>query len=156
MGKNKKGTAGKTLYYFWLATKRYKGLALGAFILTPIVIVIRSALIPLVMSNMIGVVSEGLPQEELVATILPMAGKLMFLYVISSFVLEKLRTFCAWRLELRVMYDLSSQVFDVISAQSMQFHSDISLRRTALYLQQPFLRQHKQLHLQQTSVYLQQ
>ncbi len=124
MSKNKKSTTGKTLYYFWLATKRYKGLALGALILTPIVITIRSALIPLVMSDMIGVVSEGLPQDELVAKILPMAGKLMLLYVVSSFVFEKLRTFFAWRLELRAMYDLSSQVFDVVSAQSMQFHSD--------------------------------
>lgn len=103
---------------------RHKWLALGAFILTPIVIVIRSALIPLVMSNMVGVISEGLPYDELVAKILPMAGVLMVLYVISSFVLEKLRTFCAWRFELRAMYDLSCQVFAVVEAQSMQFHAD--------------------------------
>ncbi|MBQ2695210.1 ABC transporter ATP-binding protein [Candidatus Saccharibacteria bacterium] len=114
----------KTLGYFWQVTVKHKWLALGAFILTPVVIVIRSALIPLVMSEMIGVVSEGLLQEELVTRILPMAGTLMVLYVISSFVLEKLRTFCAWRLELKSMYDLSSRVFEVVSAQSMQFHTD--------------------------------
>ena len=124
MKKNKKGVAKRTLYYYWQATKHYKGLALGAFILTPVVIVIRSALIPLVMAEMIGVVSEGLPQGELVARILPMAGALMMLYVVSSFVFEKLRTFFAWRLELRAMYDLSNKVFAVVSAQSMQFHAN--------------------------------
>lgn len=122
--KKKTGNVKRTLYYFWQVTLRHKWLALGAFILTPIVIVIRSALIPLVMADMIGVVSEGLEQDELTARLLPMAAVLMVLYTMSSFVFEKLRTFCAWRMELRAMYDLSSRVFEVVSAQSMQFHSD--------------------------------
>lgn len=122
--KKKTGNIKRTLYYFWQVTLKHKWLALGAFILTPIVIVIRSALIPLVMADMIGVVSEGLEQDELTARLLPMAAVLMVLYTMSSFVFEKLRTFCAWRMELRAMYDLSSRVFEVVSAQSMQFHSD--------------------------------
>lgn len=122
--KKKTGNVKRTLYYFWQVTLKHKWLALGAFILTPIVIVIRSALIPLVMADMIGVVSEGLEQDELTARLLPMAAVLMVLYTMSSFVFEKLRTFCAWRMELRAMYDLSSRVFEVVSAQSMQFHSD--------------------------------
>lgn len=114
----------RTLHYFWQMIKKYKWMSLGTFLITPVVIFIRSALIPLTFSNMIGTISSGLSGEELVAALLPQGISLTVTYIISSLILERLRLFFCWRMEIRAMYDLATQCFNTVSAQSMQFHSN--------------------------------
>ncbi len=45
-------------------------------------------------------------------------------YVVSKFVLEELRLFWTWKMEVLSMYDLANLCFNTVSEQSMQFHSD--------------------------------
>ncbi|MBQ2639017.1 ABC transporter ATP-binding protein [Candidatus Saccharibacteria bacterium] len=113
----------RTIHYFWQANKKYKLLTFGAFITTPIVYMLRAFCL-ILMSDMIGVVSLGLPFEELKNRLLPLALLLVGEEVVRHFIIGPIRMYCVWEMEIRTMRDLSLQCFDSISAQSMQFHSD--------------------------------
>ena len=122
--KKKKSYTKRTLYYFLGATKKYKWLAAGGLITTPIVIFIRNILAPLLLANMIQVISDGLRGEDLILALLPEAILLIVTTALRSFVFGPLRLWCVWKMEIKAMYDLSCKAFDTVSAQSMQFHSD--------------------------------
>ena len=113
----------RTLHYFWRATKKYKLLAAGAFITTPIVYVLR-IVNPLIFANMIETITLGLTQEELLKALLPQAVLLILIEAARSYIFGPIRLYCVWKLELHAMYDLGDECFDVISAQSMQFHNN--------------------------------
>lgn len=122
--KDGKSYTKRTLYYFLSATKKYKGLAAGGLITTPIVIFIRNILAPLLLANMIQIISDGLRGEDLFLALLPEAILLIVATVLRCFVFGPLRLWCVWKMEIKSMYDLSCEAFNVVSAQSMQFHSD--------------------------------
>ena len=122
--KKKKNCTRRTLYYFLMATKNFKGLAAGGLITTPIVIFLRNILTPLLLADMIQVISEGLRGEDLMLALLPKAILLIIATMLRSFVFGPLRMWCVWKMEIKAMYVLSCRAFDTISAQSMQFHSD--------------------------------
>ena len=122
--KDDKNYTKRTLHYFLGATKKYKGLAIGGVITTPAVIFIRSILAPLLLANMIQIISDGLRGEDLVLAILPEAILLIATTMLRCFILGPLRMWCVWKMEIKVMYDLSCRAFDTVSEQSMQFHSD--------------------------------
>lgn len=122
--KKKKNCTRRTLYYFLMATKKFKGLAAGGLITTPIVIFLRNILTPLLLADMIQVISEGLRGEDLMLALLPKAILLIITTMLRSFVFGPLRMWCVWKMEIKAMYVLSCRAFDTISAQSMQFHSD--------------------------------
>lgn len=122
--KKKKNYTKRTLYYFLGATKKYKGLAAGGLITTPIVIFIRNILAPLLMANMIQIISDGLRGEDLVLALLPQAILLIVATMLRSFAIGPLRLWCVWKMEIKAMYDLSCKAFNTVSEQSMQFHSD--------------------------------
>lgn len=46
------------------------------------------------------------------------------LYTFNKLVLEELRLYWCWKMELLIMYDLAGTCFNAVSEQSMQFHSD--------------------------------
>ena len=123
-GKSKNNCTKRTLYYFLSATKKYKGLAAGGLITTPVVIFLRNILTPLLLADMIQTISEGLRGEDLMLALLPKAILLIVATMLRSFVFGPLRMWCVWKMEIKAMYDLSCRAFDTISAQSMQFHSD--------------------------------
>lgn len=114
----------RTLRYFLKATAKYKWLAAGGVITTPLVIFLRNILTPLLLAEMIQIVSDGLRGEELFQTLLPKAILLIVVALARSFVIGPLRMWCVWKMEIKAMYDLSCEAFDTITAQSMQFHSD--------------------------------
>ncbi len=114
----------RTLHYFWEASKKYKFLALGTLISTPIVVVVRTALIPLIFANMIDKISSGIPNDQILPTLLPSAIMLIVCHIIGSIILGWYRIRWLWIFELKVMYELATKSFNTISAQSMQFHSD--------------------------------
>ncbi len=122
-GKSEK-TVGRTMHYFWREIVKYKWYSLGMIIVTPIVVFIRAILAPLVFANLIEKVSLGLPFEELIRTAAFEVGAFLVLYIVNKLVLEELRLYWCWKMEVLAMYDLSVLCFDVISEQSMQFHND--------------------------------
>ena len=117
-------TAKRTLYYYWQSSKKYKWLAIGAIVTTPIVVLIRTSLIQLIFANMIDTISAGLPSDQFVPVLLPQGLLLIGLYLGGSAVLGWLRVYWCWKFELKVLYDLGTLCFDTISSQSMRFHNN--------------------------------
>ena len=123
--KQKKGVAFRTLHYFWQEIKAHKWLSFGMLILTPIVVFIRGALGPLILANIIGKISSGeIPHDQLFATLAPEALIYLGIFFLSSTVLEKLRLYFCWKMELNSMYNLAATCFNTLCAQTMQFHND--------------------------------
>lgn len=122
--KQRSSVAKRTLYYYWQCSKKYKWYAIGTVLSTPIVVLIRTTLIPLIFANMIDAISGGIPNDQIVPTLLPQGLALIALYLGGSAVLGWLRVYWCWVYELKVMYDLGTLCFNTISSQSMQFHSD--------------------------------
>ncbi len=122
--KSKKNCTRRTLHYFLGATKKYKGLAAGGLVTTPVVIFLRSILTPILLADMIQIVSEGLRGEALFQALLPKAILLIAVAMLRSFIVGPLRLWFVWKMEIKAMYDLSCEAFNTVAAQSMQFHSD--------------------------------
>ena len=116
--------AKRTLYYYWQSSKKYKWYALGALISTPVVVLIRTTLIPLIFADMIDAVSKGIPQDQIIPTLLPKGIALVSLQLFISAILGWLRVYWCWKYELLTLFDLGTVCFDAISKQSMRFHSD--------------------------------
>ena len=129
-----KSTIRRTLYYFLKANSKYKWLALGVLIITPIVIFVRTILAPLVVANIIDILSSAKPEDfvnsgnifqiPLVQKVLPQGIFLFLCQLIGSGILGNLRVYLVWKMELLTVNDLSIQCFDTVNNQSMQFHSD--------------------------------
>ena len=120
----KKNCTKRTLHYFFGATKKYKGLAAGGLVTTPVVIFLRSILTPILLADMIQIVSEGLRGEALFQALIPKAILLIAVAMLRSFIVGPLRLWFVWKMEIKAMYDLSCEAFNTVAAQSMQFHSD--------------------------------
>ena len=114
----------RTLHYFWEASKKYRLLALGTLISTPIVVIVRTAIIPLIFANMIDKISSGIPSDQILPALLPGAIMLIVCQIVGSVILGWLRIRWLWIFELKSMYELATRCFNTVSAQSMQFHSD--------------------------------
>ena len=122
--KGKKNCTKRTLHYFFGATKKYKGLAVGGLVTTPVVIFLRSILTPILLADMIQTVSDGLRGEALFQALIPKAILLVAVSMLRSFIVGPLRLWFVWKMEIKAMYDLSCEAFNTVAAQSMQFHSD--------------------------------
>lgn len=122
--KNEKNWTKRTLHYFLGATKKYKVLAAGGLVTTPVVIFLRSILTPILLADMIQIVSEGLRGEALFQALIPKAILLIAVAMLRSFIVGPLRLWFVWKMEIKAMYDLSCEAFNTVAAQSMQFHSD--------------------------------
>ncbi len=114
----------RTMHYYWQEIKRYKWLSLLTVALTPIVIFIRAVLAPLLFANLIEKVSAGVSGEELWRTAALEIIGFFTLFAISKTILEPLRLWAAWKLELLGLHDLAEMCFDTVTTRSMQFHSD--------------------------------
>lgn len=122
--KQDKKTVGRTIHYYWQEIVRYRWYALGTFLLTPVVVFIRAVLAPMIFADLIDKASQGLPMEELLSTALVEVIFFFVLYTVNKLVFEELRLVWCWKLELLAMRDLANKCFNVVSEQSMQFHSD--------------------------------
>lgn len=122
--KQDKKTVGRTIHYYWQEIVRYRWYALGTFLLTPVVVFIRAVLAPMIFADLIDKASQGLPMEELLSTALVEVIFFFVLYTVNKLVFEELRLVWCWKLELLTMRDLANKCFNVVSEQSMQFHSD--------------------------------
>ena len=122
--KQRASVAKRTLYYYWQSSKKYKWYALGTIISTPIVVLIRTTLIPLIFAEMIDVISGGIATDQIIPVLLPKGITLISLYLIGSAILGWFRVYWCWKYELLALYDLGTVCFNAISTQSMRFHSD--------------------------------
>lgn len=119
--KKAKSTVKRTLHYYWQEAKKYKGYVFGVLLVTIARVFINSILGPLIISDIIEKVStDFIVGPELLREALIYLG----IFAISNFGLDQLQLFLCWRMELKVAYGLATQCFDVVNAQSMQFHSD--------------------------------
>lgn len=117
-------TTWRTLHYFWQEVKKYKWYSLGMFVATPVVVFVRAVLSAMVFANLIEKVSLGLPLDELIQSAAVDVILYLVFYALSKMVLEELRLYWTWKMEVMSMYDLANLCFNTISEQSMQFHSD--------------------------------
>ncbi|MDO4220081.1 MAG: ABC transporter ATP-binding protein [Candidatus Saccharibacteria bacterium] len=122
--KQRASVAKRTLYYYWQSSKKYKWYALGTIISTPIVVLIRTTLIPLIFAEMIDVISGGIAADQIIPVLLPKGITLISLYLVGSAILGWFRVYWCWKYELLALYDLGTVCFNAISTQSMRFHSD--------------------------------
>lgn len=125
MKKSKKpGVTWRTWHYYWQEIKKYKWLSLITVILTPTVVFIRAVLAPLLFANLIEKVSTGVSGEELWRTAALEIIGFFTLFALSKTILEPVRLWAAWKMELLGLYDLAEMCFDTVTTRSMQFHSD--------------------------------
>lgn len=120
----KKSTVKRTLHYFWQEIVKYKWYSLGFFIATPIVVFVRAVLSAMIFANLTEKVSLGLPLDELLQSAAIDVILYLVCYTVSKMVLEELRLYWTWKMEVLSMYDLANLCFNTVSEQSMQFHSD--------------------------------
>lgn len=123
-GKKARGVALRTLRYYWQEIKRYKWLSLLTLTLTPIVVFIRAVLAPILFADLIEKVSAGLSGAELWRAAATSIIGFFTLFALSKTILEPLRLWAAWKMELLGLYDLAEMCFDTVTTRSMQFHSD--------------------------------
>ncbi len=115
----------RTISYYWRAYMKYPFLTWMTIAFTPIVIAVRTTVIPLVFAEIIDIVSnQNGDLDSLILLILPKAIVLLILYFAVDVVMGLLRVYMLWKVELKVNYDLATECFNVISAQSMQFHKE--------------------------------
>lgn len=117
-------TVKRTMHYYWRELVKYKWYSFGCILVTPVVVFIRAILAPMIFADLIEKVSMGLPFEKLVRTAIIEVIIFFALFTLNKLVLEELRLYWCWKMELLAMYDLANTCFDTISEQSMQFHSD--------------------------------
>ncbi|MBQ9016776.1 ABC transporter ATP-binding protein [Candidatus Saccharibacteria bacterium] len=124
MSKKRQSTTRRTLHYFWQATKKHKLYTAITFITSPIVVLFRGVITPLLISIVVGEVVNNPSKEYIIENLVPFALLIIGLRIIFSAILGELRIWAHWKMEIYAMYDLANMAFDTISAQSMQFHSN--------------------------------
>lgn len=122
--KQKVKTTWRTLHYYWRKVVKYKWYSLGMVIVTPIVVFIRAILAPLIFADLIEKASLGLPAQEMLQIALLEIIGFFALYIFNKFVLEELRLYWCWKMEVEALYDLAVECFEVVNDQSMQFHNN--------------------------------
>ncbi len=122
--KERKSAFRRTLHYYGIVFKKYKFYTLGSILATPLVVLVRATLIPLIFANMIDQIAAGIPNDQIIPVLLPQGIALLACHIIGSCILGWLRVYWVWNMELKAMYDLATMCFDTVCTQSMQFHSD--------------------------------
>lgn len=117
-------TTWRTMHHYWRELVKYKWYSLGCILVTPVVVFIRAILAPLIFADLIEKVSQNLPFDQLIQTALVEVIFFFALFAFNKLVLEELRLFWCWKMELLAIYDLSDLCFNTVSEQSMQFHND--------------------------------
>lgn len=114
----------RTLHYYWWAVKKHPFFTTFAIVSTPVTEIIRNVIVPLIIADIIGVVATNPSSEVIWQQLVPLAILAMALRFVSAAIINEIRLYCHWRMEVYAMYDLANLAFDTVSAQSMQFHSD--------------------------------
>lgn len=116
---------GLTLRLFWATIKNHKKYFIPAMILQPLAIFSTGYaglyIISLVVNRL---TSEAIPAEQLLPTFLPYIIAFVAIVGIGELVLWRLVMYLQWTMNDKVIYELNRKVFDALSEQSMEFHTN--------------------------------
>ncbi len=113
----------RTMHYYWRATMKHKAVSLITFILTPIVYILRDVAIPFIVASIMGSIATNPSWDYISSTLIPLSIFCIILKVITE-AMGEIRVYTHWKMEIYAMYELGNEAFDVVSAQSMQFHNN--------------------------------
>lgn len=113
----------RTLRYFFSAQWKHKGLVIGTFVTTPLVVLWREVISTYILADIIAKVTANSELDYAMNEVLPEA--IIFIIArLAATALGELRVYCHWKMEIHAIYYLSNLCFNTIAAQSMQFHND--------------------------------
>ena len=117
-------TTRRTLHYYWMVTKRHKGLFFALMGATFLFVALLSYGNPYVMSLIVDRVSAGpVAADEVLPVFGPYIAALIGINVAGQ-AASKLQDYTMYKLEIAAAYDLATMSFDALCNQSMSFHSN--------------------------------
>ncbi|MCL2444939.1 ABC transporter ATP-binding protein/permease [Candidatus Saccharibacteria bacterium] len=125
MSKPTKSTIKRTLHYFWRELMRHKSLTFLAALLTILATIAFSILTPFLMATIIDHLSDGnIPDLELIPQVLPYGIAIIVSTVLNGLVIQRIRIWALWKMELKAVYNLHCSTFTTLTDHSMKFHDN--------------------------------
>ncbi len=127
MTKKQKDSAeiGLTLRLFWATIRNHKKYFIPAMILQPLAIFSTGYagmyIISLVVNRL---TTENIPADQLLPTFMPYIITFIVIVAVGELILWRLVMFLQWTMNDKVIYELNRKVFDTLSEQSMEFHTN--------------------------------
>jgi len=116
---------GLTLRLFWSVIKEHKRYFIPVMILQPLAIFLTSYAGILIISMVVNrLTTEQIPADQLFSTFLPYIIAFVAASAIGELIVWRLVLFLQWTMADRVVYQLNRKVFNVLSEQSMEFHTN--------------------------------
>lgn len=114
-----------TLKLFWHTIRNHKRFFIPAMLLQPVAIFLTGYAGMLIISLVVNrLTTETIPTEQLLPTFLPYIITFIGAVAIGELVLWRLVMYLQWTMNDRVVYELNKKVFDALSEQSMEFHTN--------------------------------
>lgn len=127
MAKNKTDAAqiGLTLRLFWGTIRNHKKYFIPAMILQPIAIFLTGYAGMLIISLVVNrLTTETIPADQLLTTFWPYIVVFVAAVGTGELILWRLVMYLQWTMNDKVIYELNRKVFDALSEQSMEFHTN--------------------------------
>jgi ATP-binding cassette subfamily B protein len=125
---NKKETSpqiGMTLRLFWSVVTKHKRYFIPVMILQPIALFLTSYAGTLIISMVVNrLTTETIPTDQLLSTFWPYIAAFVSAVAIGELIIWRAALFLQWTMTDRVVYHLNRRVFDTLSEQSMEFHTN--------------------------------
>lgn len=114
-----------TLHLFWQAIRQHKRYFIPAMILQPLAIFSTGYAGMLIISMVVNrLTTENIPTDQLLNVFWPYIFAFVAIVGLGELVLWRLVMYLQWTMSDRVVYDLNRKVFDTLSEQSMEFHTN--------------------------------
>lgn len=116
---------GLTLRLFWSVIRDYKRYFIPVMIMQPIAIFLTSYAGMLIISMVVNkLTTETIAPDQLLPTFMPYIVAFVAAVALGELVVWRLVLFLQWTMADKVVYQLNRRVFDALSEQSMDFHTN--------------------------------
>ena len=116
---------GLTLRLFWGVVKQHKRYFIPVVILQPLAIFLTSYAGMLIISMVVNrLTTETIPADQLLSTFWPYIVAFIGAVALGELILWRIVLYLQWTMADRIVYQLYRTVFDTLSEQSMEFHSN--------------------------------
>lgn len=123
--KKESAEIGLTLRLFWAVIKKHKRYFIPVVILQPLAIFLTSYAGMLIISMVVNrLTAETIPADQLLSTFWPYIVAFIAAVALGELILWRIVLYLQWTMADRIVYQLYRQVFDTLSEQSMEFHSN--------------------------------
>lgn len=123
--KDESAQIGLTLRLFWSIMKQHKRYFIPVAILQPMALFLTSYAGMLIISMVVNrMTTETIPADQLLSTFWPYIVAFVGAVALGELVLWRVVLFLQWTMADRIVYQLNRQVFDALSEQSMEFHTN--------------------------------